>query len=179
MSQEHPASGLLTCALIFEPGFRADMHGRYSVGVALTDTDRRRRRQFAAYFKEAMRVANYVRPNGEPDVPALARMSGVHDSLLRRWIQEDGDPSLENLRKVAPSLGLVPRDLWVAAEIVAPGEVGMEGEPEKPTAPPSPEDRIMADDILDDADKAVLIHTLHALRERRKNPEEPRRRKRA
>lgn len=155
------------------------MHGRYSVGVALTDEDRRRRQQFAAYFREAMRAASYVRPNGDLDVPALQRMSGVHDSLLRRWLQEDGDPSLENLRKVAPALGVLPRDLFVASGLVLPEEVGLEGEPEVPARPPTPEERIMADDILDDADKAALIHTLHALRERRKNPEEPRRRKRA
>lgn len=155
------------------------MHGRYSVRVALTDEDRRRRRQFAAYFKEAMRAAGYVRPSGDPDVPSLVRMSGVPDSILRRWLQEEGDPSLENLRKVAPSLGLAPRDLWVSAGLVAPAEVGLDGEPEPPQAPPTPEERIMADDILDDADKAALIHTLNALRERRGSSEESRRRKRA
>jgi transcriptional regulator with XRE-family HTH domain len=153
------------------------MHGRYSVRVALTDQDRSRRQHFAAYFKEAMRAAGYVRPNRDPDVPALARMSGISDSLLRRWLQEAGDPSLENLRRVAPALGVAPRDLWAAAGLVLPEEVGLEGEPEAPKAPPTPEDRILADDILDDADKAALIHTLHALRERRRNPAEPRRRR--
>lgn len=126
-----------------------------------------------------MRAAGYVRPNGDLDVPALVRMSGVHDSLLRRWLQEAGDPSLENLRKVAPALGLPPRDLWVAAGLVLPGEVGLEDEPEVPKSPPTAEDRILADDILTDADKEVVIHTLNALRERNKNSEEPRRRKRA
>lgn len=179
MSREISIAKRLTCALMFEARFHSDMHGRYSVPVALTDDDRRRRHGFAAYFKGAMRAAGYVRPSGDLDVPSLVRMSGVPDSILRRWIQEDGDPSLENLRKVAPSLGLPPRDLWVAAALVAPNEVGLNGEPEPPRAPPTPEERIMADDILSDADKQALIHTLHALRERRQNPEEPRRRKRA
>ena len=179
MSQKPQVPARLTCVLMSEVHFHADMHGRYSVRVALTDEDRRRRQQFAAYFKEAMRVANYVRSNGDLDVPTLARMSSVHDSLLRRWIQEDGDPSLENLRKVAPALGLPPRDLFVASGLVLPGEVGLDGEPEPPQAPPTPEERILADNILSDADKEALIHTLQALRERRKNPEEPRRRKQA
>lgn len=179
MSQAFQIAAPLTCALLFETRFPTDMHGRYSVAVAPTDEDRKRRQQFAAYLAEAMRAASYVRPNGDLDVPSLQRMSGVPDSILRRWLQEAGEPSLDNLRKVAPALGLLPRDLFVASGLVFPEEVGLEGEPETPQAPPTPEERIMADDILSDADKAALIHTYHALRERRQNPEEPRRRKRA
>lgn len=106
-------------------------------------------------------------------------MSGVADNVLRRWLQEDGDPSLENLRKVSPALGVSLRELVVRAEIMTAEEVGLDGRPVAPPRPPTPEERIMDDDILSDADKQALIHTLHALRERRQNPEEPRRRKRA
>ena len=179
MSQTFRAAPRLTCVLLFEDGYPTDMHGRYSVQVALTDEDRQRRRHFAAFLTEAMRAAGYVRASGDLDVPSLQRMSQVPDSILRRWLQEAGDPSLENLRKVAPALGLQPRDLWVAARLASPEEVGLKGEPEVPSAPPTPEERIMADDMLTDADKEALVHTLQALRERRKNPEEPRSRKRA
>jgi len=147
--------------------------------VTLTDGDRRRRHDFAIYLAEALRAAGYVRPNGDLDVPALSRMSSVADNVLRRWLQEEGDPSLENLRKVAPALGVPLRELVVRAEIMTAEEIGLDGKPPAPQRPPTPEERIMADDILDDADKAALIHTLHALRERRQTPEEPRRRKRA
>lgn len=179
MSQPLTGAPHLTCVLRFEKTYAADMHGRYSVRVPPTDEDRQRRRRFAAYLAEAMRAADYVRPSGDLDVPSLQRMSAVPDSILRRWLQEAGEPSLENLRKVAPALGLPPRDLFVASGLVLPEEVGLEGEPEVPQAPPTPEERILADDILSDADKGALIHALQAFRERRKNPEEQRSRKRA
>jgi len=179
MSRPFSMTLRLTCVLLFEHCYPADMHGRYSVDVALTDEDRQRRQHFAAYLTKAMQAASYVRPNGDLDVPSLQRMSGVPDSILRRWLQGVGDPSLENLRKVAPALGLPKRNLFVASGLVFADEVGLDDEPEPPQAPPTAEERILADDILSDADKEALIHTLQALRGRRKNPEEPRRQKRA
>lgn len=147
--------------------------------MPITDEDRARRARFAKYFKGAMRSAQYVRSSGELDVPALHRMSGVPDNVLRRWLNAEGDPSLPNLRQVAPALGLLPIDLFVASEQVLPEEAGRVGAPEPPAAPPTPEERILADDLLSDEDKSALIHTLHALRERRSPPEESGRRKRA
>jgi transcriptional regulator with XRE-family HTH domain len=126
-----------------------------------------------------MRAAGYVRPSGEEDVPALSRMSGVADNILRRWLNEDGDPSLPNLRPVATALGVSKRDLFVASGQVMPDEVGLTEEPQPPEAPPTPEDRIMADDLLSPAAKAALIQTLNVLRNGSSPPEEPRRRKRA
>lgn len=152
---------------------------RYGVPVPITDEDRARRNRFADYFKAAMRSAGYVRSSRELDVPALHRMSGVPDNVLRRWINAEGDPSLPNLRQVAPALGLSPIDLFVASELVLPEEAGRAGAPEPPPAPPTPEERIMADDLLSDEDKSALIHTLRGLRERRSAPEEGGRRKRA
>ena len=157
-----------------------DRHAwRYSVPVPITDEDKLRRQRFAAYLEQAMRAAGYARSTGDLDVPALSRMSGVPDPVLRRWLGEGGDPSLPNLRQLAPALGLVPIDLFVASGQVLPEEAGRAGEPEPPKGPPTPEERIMADDLLSDEDKSALIHTLHALRERRSPPEESSRRKRA
>lgn len=152
---------------------------RYGVPVPITDKDRARRARFADYFKAAMRAAQYIRPNGELDVPALHRMSGVPDNVLRRWISAEGDPSLPNLRQVASALGLQPIDLFVASELVLPEEAGRAGSPEPPPAPPTPEERIMADDLLSNEDKSALIHTLNTMRERRSPPEESGRRRRA
>ena len=126
-----------------------------------------------------MRAASYVRSDGELDVPALSRMSGVADNILRRWLNEDGDPSLPNLRLVAPALGVSKRDLFVASGQVFKDEVGLAEEPQPPEAPPTPEDRIMADDLLSDDEKAVLIQTYRLLRNRSSPPEETGRRKRA
>ena len=147
--------------------------------MPITDDQKQRRRHFADYFKDVMRAAGYVRSSGELDVPALSRISGVPDSILRRWLNEEGDPSLPNLRLVAPALGVAKRDLFVASGQVLMDEVGLIEEPQPPKAPPTPEERIMADDLLSDEDTSALIHTLHALRERRSPPEETGRRKRA
>jgi hypothetical protein len=152
---------------------------RYSGSVPITDEDKLRRQRFATYLDQAMRAAGYVRSTGDLDVPGLSRMSSVPDPVLRRWLNEGGDPSLPNLRQVAPALGLLPIDLFVASGQVLPEEAGRTGEPEPPKGPPTPEERIMADDLLSDEDKSVLIHTLHALRERRSPPEESGRRRRA
>lgn len=152
---------------------------RYSVPVPITDDQRQRRHRFAAYLKDAMRAAGYVRPNGEEDVPALSRMSGVADNVLRRWLNEAGDPTLPNLRQLAPALGVPKRDLFVASGQLFTDEVGLTEEPQPPEAPPTPEDRIMADDLLSEDEKAVLIQTYRVLRKRSSRPEETDRRKRA
>lgn len=160
-----------------------DRHAwRYSVSVPITDEDKLRRRRFAAYLEQAMRAASYVRPNGDPDVPALSRMSGVPDPVLRRWLAEGGDPSVPNMRLVASALGLEPRQLYVASELFPPEEVGLDKQPAVPAPPPkppTPEERIMADDLLSEEDKSALIHTLHRMRERRSPTQETGRRKRA
>lgn len=157
-----------------------DRHAwRYSVPVPITDEDKLRRHRFAVYLDKAMRAASYVRPSGELDVPALSRMSGVPDPVLRRWLNEGGDPSLPNLRQLAPALGLESIDLFVASGQVLPEEAGRAGTPEPPRRPPTPEERILADDLLSAEDKSALIHTLHRLRERGSPPEEAARRKRA
>lgn len=126
-----------------------------------------------------MRAAGYARPDGEPDVPALSRMSDVPDNVLRRWLQQGGDPSMDNLRKVAPALGLHLRDLVIGAELMSVEEIGLDVAPLPPVAPPTPEERIWADDILDDEGKQALITMLNALRARRTIREEPRRRRQA
>lgn len=152
---------------------------RYSVPVPITDDQKQRRRLFAAYLKDAMRAAGYVRPSGDEDVPALSRMSGVADNILRRWLNEDGDPSLPNLRLVAPALGVSKRDLFVVSGQLMTDEVGLTEEPQPPEAPPTPEERIMADDVLSPDEKAALIQTYRVLRDRSTPLEESRRRRRA
>lgn len=152
---------------------------RYSVPVPITDDQRQRRRQFAAYLGSAMRAAGYVRSDGDLDIPSLSRMSGVADNILRRWLNEDGDPSLPNLRLVAPALGVAKRDLFVASGQLLTDEVGLTEEPQPPEAPPTPEERIMDDDLLSDDEKAALIQTYRVLRKRSSPAEETARRRRA
>lgn len=113
-----------------------------------------------------MRAAGYVRPGGEPDVPALHRTSGIPDSILRRWLAEGGEASLDNLRVIAPALGLELRDLVVAAGLMSAEEVGLSEAPKAPVRPPSQEERIMADDVLSEDDKSALIHMYRTMRER-------------
>jgi hypothetical protein len=126
-----------------------------------------------------MRAASYTRPDGELDVPALHRMSGVPDNILRRWLQEAGEPSLENLRRVAPALGVIMGDLVIAAELMTAEEMGRGDGPREPVRPPSPQERILADDVLSDEDKSALIHMYSTMRQRHGSSEESRRRKRS
>jgi transcriptional regulator with XRE-family HTH domain len=147
--------------------------------VATTEETRQRRRKSAAFLKGAMRAVDYVRPDGEPDVPALSRMSGIADNVIRRWLQEAGDPSLDNLRLIAPALGMPLRELVIGVGLMSADEIGLDADPAPPAPPPTPEERIWADDILTDQEKEALIHMLHTLRERRTTTEEPRRRRQA
>lgn len=147
--------------------------------MALTDEEKQRRRQFAAYLREAMRAAGYARSDEEPDVPRLHRASGVPDNILRRWLQEGGAPSLDNLRQVAPALRVPMRDLVIAAGLMSASEIGLDGEPEPPQMPLTPEDVIRNDDILPQETKEALIQLYASLRGKGQTTEEPGRRKRA
>ena len=130
-----------------------------SAKVALmTSAHDRERASFPAYLAEAMKDAGFVKRNGDPSAAGLSRASGVHDVLLRRWLAGDTDPTIPNLRRVAPVLGLELRELMVAAGMTTAAEVGLEERPARAPAPPTTEEVIAADPRLTDRGKETLLY---------------------
>lgn len=127
-----------------------------------------------------MRAANYVRSSdGEPDVPALHRISGIPDSILRRWLAEEGNPSWENLKLLAPALGVEVLELLVKAEMLTLQEARLVEDPGPPPKKPTPEEMIMSDDLLSNDEKTSLVQLYRSLRDHHSTDSKPRRRKRA
>lgn len=109
---------------------------------------------FGWYLRRLMDAKGY-----ESDAD-LDKVSGVDASLISKW-QAGGKASLENLRKVAPHLGVRLGDLLVEAGMATPEELGMVGKP--PKLPPAVVDPGLreASEILEsrhvpDADKDEL-----------------------
>lgn len=97
--------------------------------------------------------------NAQVSPAELARVVGVADSIISRWLK-GAIPTVKNLRKAAPVLGVPVRDLVVRAGHMLPEEVGLEA----PPTPPEPyrraatvQDDIKADPDLSDGDKRLMI----------------------
>lgn len=108
---------------------------------------------FGDYLRRAMDAAGLT-------IADLKRLTGISDSVISKWRNGQTLPSVENLRLVAPALGMTTRDLVVVAGHMAPEEVGLK----EPPAPPKPparlarlQDDINADPELSDGDKRLMI----------------------
>lgn len=108
---------------------------------------------FGAYLTQAMDAAGLSQAD-------LKRQTGISDSIISKWRRDQATPSIENLRLLAPVLGVTTRDLVVRAGHMLPEEVGLAEPPE----PPEPyrrlvsiEDEISADPDLSDRDKRLMI----------------------
>jgi transcriptional regulator with XRE-family HTH domain len=69
---------------------------------------------------------------------ALSRAAGVTDSNLGRWMSGRSEPTIRELRKLAPHLDVRLGDLMVRAGLASPAELGMKGAPPPPRAPLAP-----------------------------------------
>lgn len=127
---------------------------------------------FADYLERAMESAGVT-------AAGLARATGIKDSVISRW-RKGAVPTVENLRLLAPVLGVPMRDLVVVAGHMLPEEVGLTGIPEPPKPRiPTAEEGIRAEPYLSDDKKELFIGLLRALREEHSENEPEARRKRA
>lgn len=108
---------------------------------------------FGDYLKRAMDAAGL-------SIADLKRLTGISDSVISKWRNGQTIPSVENLRLVAPALGMTTRDLVVVAGHMAPEEVGLK-EPPPPPKPPARlatlQDDINAEPNLSEGDKRLMI----------------------
>jgi transcriptional regulator with XRE-family HTH domain len=68
----------------------------------------------------------------------LSRATGITDSTLSRWAAGRNEPTIRELRKLAPHLDVRLGDLIVRAGLASPAELGMKGAPPPPRAPLPP-----------------------------------------
>lgn len=108
---------------------------------------------FGNYLTQAMAAAGLSQAE-------LSRLTGISDSIISKWRRGQAVPSVENLRILAPALGMTTRDLVVVAGHMTPDEVGL-AEPPEPPKPParlaSLQDDINAQPNLSDSDKRLMI----------------------
>lgn len=108
---------------------------------------------FGPYLTQAMAAAGLSQAD-------LARLTGISDSIISKWRRGQATPSVENLRLLAPALGVTTRDLVVRAGHMFPDEVGLK-EPPVPPKPParlaSLQDDINAEPGLSEGDKRLMI----------------------
>lgn len=113
----------------------------------------------------------------------LGRATGISTSVISKWLG-GAQPSMDNLRSLAPVLRVTPMELFVAAGHVRLEESGLAALPEPPR-PSTPEEAIRADPTMTERGKRLLLELLPMIEERaaeRRAEEEaqerPRRRKR-
>jgi transcriptional regulator with XRE-family HTH domain len=108
---------------------------------------------FGDYLTQAMDAAGL-------SIADLNRLTGISDSVISKWRNGRTIPSVENLRLLAPALGVTTRDLVVRAGHMSPDEVGLK-EPPPPPKPPARlatlQDEINARSDLSEADKRLMI----------------------
>lgn len=109
---------------------------------------------FAAYLNAAMRAAQISQAD-------VARAVKVAPSAVSAWLR-GAQPSIENLRALAPLLDVHPMHLYVRAGHILPWEAGLDGMPEPPGTP-DPVRAIMAQDWLPDETKRAMVTLLGEL----------------
>jgi transcriptional regulator with XRE-family HTH domain len=92
----------------------------------------------------------------------LAKRADIAESQINRWLKQGHQPSIENLRKIAPVLRVDMLDLLVSAGHISANEATSPHPPGRTSA----EDAIYADRALAERDKRILLATLAEMRER-------------
>lgn len=121
---------------------------RYSVAMTKAEG-------FAPYLEAAMRSAGASQAD-------VARAAKVAPSAVSAWLR-GAQPSIENLRALAPFLDVHPMHLYVRAGHILPWEAGMSEMPEPPNAPDAVK-AVMAQDWMDDDLKKAMVTLLGELR---------------
>jgi transcriptional regulator with XRE-family HTH domain len=103
-----------------------------------------------------MRAAG-IDPDLRGGAAELARKAGLSDTQVSRWLQGK-QPSIDNLRRVAPVLHIPMSELLVAAEYVTPDEIG--------TATTTAEHGIAGDTTLSEREKRLMLRMLSEVRDR-------------
>lgn len=83
---------------------RPDMGVRYAVGVTARKIDR------GAWARQ---VARLIEQESNGNKSRFAAQVGVTYKTINRWLNSEGDVKEENVREVARTLGIKPRDLLV------------------------------------------------------------------
>lgn len=108
---------------------------------------------FGGYLTQAMDALDM-------SIADLKRLTGISDSIISKWRRDQAIPSVENLRILAPALGVTTRDLVVRAGHMLPEEVGLT-EPPRPPEPyrraATPQDDINALPGLTDRARKSMI----------------------
>lgn len=85
--------------------------------------------QFADYLRALMNAA------GIPDYAELSRRSGVSQTQLSNWRRGLAQPSRDNLNRIASHVDATPVQLWIAAGLVEPRQLNMDGAPDLTVLP--------------------------------------------
>lgn len=116
--------------------------------------DREINEKWAAWLRSRMRARSIDSPT------ALAKASGVDQSVISRWLNEGRTPQVDQLRKIADPLKATMIDLLIAADYVRREEVTGEPAPDLLDVP----DAIERDTALIDEARAHLLNQYELLR---------------
>lgn len=119
------------------------------------------RGSFADYLRTRMRQVG-IDPDQRGASATLARRADIAESQINRWLKQGHQPSIENLRKIAPILRVDVLELLVRAGHISADEAIAAGPAETLRA----EEAIVADSGLADRDKRILLATLAEMRQR-------------
>lgn len=88
----------------------------------------------------------------------LARKAGLSESQTSRWLKRGDQPTIENLRKLAPVLRVRMADLLVQAGYVTPEELAV--------STTTAERGIIEDPTLSDRERRMMLTLLNQMRDR-------------
>lgn len=92
----------------------------------------------------------------------LGRAAGVDPTTIGRWINNSRVPNLDNLRAVAPHLGVRLGDLMVRAGLATKEELGTVGAPPPPGPPLTQAERIQRSRFIDPSKTERYKRAFHA-----------------
>lgn len=80
--------------------------------------------EFREYLRALMNNA------GIADYAELSRLTGLNQSLFSNWRKGQTQPSQQSLRKIAPTLGVSPAKLYIAAGLSGAEELDLSSQPD-------------------------------------------------